>query len=276
MRKHRTAQGLSLAETAALAYGDEAKASRISELENGRVNRPHAKTVSALSRALKIPEDEVSTCQRPPLYEPRTADLMIDEQSNNHLPLLLATADLQFSAKNAMNTSIANEIDNLEITEKGKEHLDRALRRGYFQSRESVHRLLVSPIAQDIMFLIWRESDYVSEEALTATSSKKMLADDYLTRNSLTNLICEGSNLTKVREADALRRQVHRIVEALSIMGLVEQVVVRSNLKPLKATIKLDGLVRRALLAVSRVFADTLSLETEIKENSRPDKIGKP
>ena len=63
VRKYREMQGISASELAKAALGDEAKRSRISELETGKVKNPHAKTVDALRLYLNIPQDEIDACR---------------------------------------------------------------------------------------------------------------------------------------------------------------------------------------------------------------------
>lgn len=75
VRRYREAQGLSSGELAELAFGDTAKRSRISELENGRVARPHAKTIDALTSYLAIPIEEVDECREDPLKDNFSAKL---------------------------------------------------------------------------------------------------------------------------------------------------------------------------------------------------------
>lgn len=65
IRKYREAQGLSAGELAETALGDSAKRSRISEIENGKVKRPHARTIDALVGYLVIPQAEVDACRKP-------------------------------------------------------------------------------------------------------------------------------------------------------------------------------------------------------------------
>lgn len=78
VRRYREAQGLSAAELALAAFGDEAKRSRISELENGKVKRPQAKTISALQVYLNIPQKEVDGCRKPTASD---ADVYLRQQS---------------------------------------------------------------------------------------------------------------------------------------------------------------------------------------------------
>ena len=59
IKQKRGVEGLTQQELAVLAFGKEANKTRISELENGRVANPQAKTVDALIIALKISQDEI-------------------------------------------------------------------------------------------------------------------------------------------------------------------------------------------------------------------------
>lgn len=58
--KHkRGIEGLTQQSLAVLAFGDEGRKSRISELENGKIPRPHPKTVDAIAVALNISDIEL-------------------------------------------------------------------------------------------------------------------------------------------------------------------------------------------------------------------------
>lgn len=63
IRERRGIEGMTQQELAVKAFGEEARKSRISELENGRVENPHQKTVDALVLALNISDDEIRQCQ---------------------------------------------------------------------------------------------------------------------------------------------------------------------------------------------------------------------
>ncbi len=65
VRRYREAQGLTATELAEAALGDQAKRSRISELENGRVNNPQAPTIDKLALHLAIPQEEIDACRGP-------------------------------------------------------------------------------------------------------------------------------------------------------------------------------------------------------------------
>jgi len=69
VRRYREAQGLSSGELAIEAFNDEARRSRISELENGKVSRPQARTIDALRIALAIPQEEIDALHKPSLSD---------------------------------------------------------------------------------------------------------------------------------------------------------------------------------------------------------------
>ncbi|KCZ89735.1 helix-turn-helix domain-containing protein [Hyphomonas jannaschiana] len=77
IKQKRGVEGLTQQALAVLAFGDEAYKTRISELENGRVLNPQAKTIDALAVALNIAEDEINqlSAQR---HDPYIVDTLAD------------------------------------------------------------------------------------------------------------------------------------------------------------------------------------------------------
>jgi tetratricopeptide (TPR) repeat protein len=63
VRTKRGQEGLTQKALAIYAFDDESKVRRINDLETGAVNRPHAKTVDALTVALNISEEELANCR---------------------------------------------------------------------------------------------------------------------------------------------------------------------------------------------------------------------
>lgn len=59
IKARRGIEGLTQQALAVLAFGDEGAKTRISELENGKVARPHAKIVDAIITALDISKNEI-------------------------------------------------------------------------------------------------------------------------------------------------------------------------------------------------------------------------
>lgn len=59
IKKLRAEEGLTQEQLARLAFGDEGRKTRISELENGKVAKPQAKTVDLLVVALNIPQEKI-------------------------------------------------------------------------------------------------------------------------------------------------------------------------------------------------------------------------
>lgn len=77
VRVYRERQGCTGAEVALKALGDAAKRARLSDLENGKVKKPHAKIVNALVDFFDMAEEEVEACRREP-EPPPSADLPPD------------------------------------------------------------------------------------------------------------------------------------------------------------------------------------------------------
>lgn len=73
VKRRRAIEDISQEELAARAFGDPAKKTRISELENGKVANPRPSTVDALCTALNIDgeaiENFTKTKERPPEHE---------------------------------------------------------------------------------------------------------------------------------------------------------------------------------------------------------------
>ena len=59
IKRYRGIEGLTQQALAVRAFGKESYKTRISELENGRVENPHQKTIDALVVALNIPQPEL-------------------------------------------------------------------------------------------------------------------------------------------------------------------------------------------------------------------------
>ncbi|MGC8202503.1 helix-turn-helix domain-containing protein [Aliiroseovarius sp. PTFE2010] len=60
VKTRRGIEGLTQQALAVMAFGEESYKTRISELENGRIAKPHPKTVDALAVALNITDETIS------------------------------------------------------------------------------------------------------------------------------------------------------------------------------------------------------------------------
>lgn len=77
VRAKRGELGMTQQALAVAAFGDGARMSRISELETGKVSRPHQRTIALISRALSLTGSEVSACratQQEPVDPPMPAN----------------------------------------------------------------------------------------------------------------------------------------------------------------------------------------------------------
>ena len=126
VKRYREAQGLSAGELAELALGDKAKRSRLSELENGRVGRPHAKTIDALSNYLAIPLEEVDRCRSSQIENALSAELvkMLQAKLLEESPSA-TTAELEkFLHQSAKDwKEIVRKLEQLKNTQKAPESL---------------------------------------------------------------------------------------------------------------------------------------------------------
>ncbi|MEL6947906.1 MAG: helix-turn-helix transcriptional regulator [Pseudomonadota bacterium] len=107
VRRYREAHSLSAEALALRAFEDGAKRSRISELENGKVKRPHAKTIEALTSALDIPDDEVEACRR--TKPDAKADLTLTERLTERSQETATQLGLQTGLLVAMARRYADE-----------------------------------------------------------------------------------------------------------------------------------------------------------------------
>ncbi|EAR51131.1 hypothetical protein OG2516_18215 [Oceanicola granulosus HTCC2516] len=73
VRSYREDLGLSLRDLAVRAWDDEGRKATISRLENGRVERPAARTVMLIAHALDIPQSEIDNLREP--TQPLAANL---------------------------------------------------------------------------------------------------------------------------------------------------------------------------------------------------------
>lgn len=69
VKVRRGVEGLTQQQLAVNAFGEEGHKSRISELENGRTENPHQRTVDALVIALALSANDVAACRKPRVPE---------------------------------------------------------------------------------------------------------------------------------------------------------------------------------------------------------------
>jgi hypothetical protein len=179
--------------------------------------------------------------------------------------LALGTGDLLRTSLNVYTTQLSSELDLIQITEDGEELLHQLLDKpnSGFANRSSFKRTLLRPLARDIMFMIWRESKFISEKALVEAGLGRQVQDfcKHLTRNSLKNTICDGCEYMSASGGDALKRSIDRTCDALEVYGLVERTKIRDNLKPINGTRRLHALMTSVHMAVSHIFSRQLQLE---------------
>jgi hypothetical protein len=102
---------------------------------------------------------------------------------------------------------------------------------------------LCEPDGLTILVLIWNASPFITEEDLFRANLSRV---SDLTRASLGEVLAATDRRSLAYNSpDTFVRRAARIVEAAIALGLVEQVVDRPGLKPLRATEKLHDLLTR-------------------------------
>lgn len=197
------------------------------------------------------------------LSEPVSEESLTEEDFQQ--ALVLGTGDLLRTSLNVYTAHMAEELDSIPITQDGENLLNALIDKpnSGFTSHGSFKRILLSPLAQDMMYVVWRESQFVSDRALTEVGLGRQFQDPcrHLTRNSLKNVICDDRDHVNASGSDALKRSIDRICDALEVYGLVERNPIRKNLKPITGTQRLHTLMTSAHIAVSHVFARQLQSE---------------
>lgn len=177
--------------------------------------------------------------------------------------LLLGTDDLRRTANSLFKSQMSKELDRIPITEEGEALRNELMQQpnSSFANTDSFKRLLLSPLAQDIMSIIWRESDHVSARSVQGAGLGRQFhgTSKHLTRNSLKNSICDDSDEIRASGGDALKRSIDRICCALEVYGLIERTTIRGNLKPITATKRLYNLMAASTRPVTRLYAQQLS-----------------
>lgn len=174
----------------------------------------------------------------------------------------LGTGDLLHTALNAYTSRLSVELDEIRISDEGEELLAHLIDKpnSGFANRSSFKRMLLNPLAHDIMYIIWRESEFIPDAVLMEAKLGRQFREPekYLTRNSLKNAICDDRKHITASGGDALKRSIDRICDALEVYGLIDRAHIRQNLKPINGTQQLDALMSNAHTPASHIFADQL------------------
>lgn len=185
--------------------------------------------------------------------------------------LLLATGDFLRTSANLFGQQVATEIGCLTLTAEGEALRNTLMDKSNsdFPNTDSFKNVIFSNLAHEVMYIIWRESEFVSENALSVAGlSREFQAScRHLTRNSLKNRICDTRALLSSSDGDAIKRSIDRICDALEVYGLVERTELRPNLKPMCGTRRLHNVMERANLSVAHLFARQL----QTKEGAEND-----
>lgn len=114
VRNKRGLAGLTQEQLAARAYGDPSLKSRISEIETGRVKRPHQRTIDTLAIALSISQEELSRVSSEARSQSISEVALIDQTIlENEISANLAQAIQELSDLSKSIIEINSQINNL-------------------------------------------------------------------------------------------------------------------------------------------------------------------
>lgn len=101
-----------------------------------------------------------------------------------------------------------------------------------------------------LLSLIWKESDYCTDEHLKAAGASRQFEGVALTRNGIASELCKrmGPVDDILRATTAIQREVGRVIDAAEAYGLVEPDAsrrgeTRDNYKPIRATLRMHRLM---------------------------------
>jgi hypothetical protein len=209
------------------------------------------------------------------VLEPETAIEMKDSgNSNTNSPksqnsqsaldqaLALATGDLLSTAQNIYVSALADSIKRIRVSDDGSRLMRALLEKNSpgFTNIKSFQRILTTSLAQDVMYIIWKESESIAAPCLSITEIGTEFDDseNRLTRNALKNLLCEKRKNTDPRVGDSMKRSIDRICDALEVFGLTERTTIRENLKPISGTAELNEIMTEVYCNVAEILFEQI------------------
>ena len=215
--KYREAQGLGPEELANEALGDGAKRSRIWELENGKVARPQAKTISALQVYLNIPQCEVDACRQdaPSPAEPQSTPAEDAALAHvvSHLSKELKETAREAGIREAAILTLARRISaDVDDVDQALRELERAVEIAIEMQSEKGHASNIDRFVDDV---IERMADLSAEgRDDEASEAADEAFADWLERQEREKLAAEKL-LEQALRTDLLRRDAKKAAKRL-------------------------------------------------------------
>lgn len=178
----------------------------------------------------------------------------------NQQALLLSTGELIFSLETLCNITMKKLLEMMPLSADGEAYLNDRIKKTRFRNSDSPRKYLLSPLALQIMFIIWRASPNISDESLVISGQPRIFDEERknLTQNAISDVICENLNMT-ASEVKSTTMLVGRIVDALIVYDLVERLHIRPTLKPLRGTPRLHSLMTSVLAGAGELIAAQIS-----------------
>lgn len=177
-----------------------------------------------------------------------------------HVAISFSTDDLLRKSITTFRDNLSSELGSLLLSTCGEELLSELISKKTFSNSDSPRKILLQPLAHDVMSLLWRESPYIDVRALEISGYSKVFASDenQLTRFSLANEICGSQADLDVRDMNRLKRTIDRICDALEVFELLDRTEVRPNFKPIQGTERLHSIMTRSTHAVAQLYQSQL------------------
>lgn len=193
-------------------------------------------------------------------------DLEVNDKSDQVAidAFLLATADLLHTPTRTYERTMRDQLSKMEMLSDGNTALDRGIANGAFKSVASAQNLLMQPLAQDTMFLIWKSAPFLSDEGLELAGFVRPNHGNELNKNQLVKLVSKGIDPSE----GVLQRVsigVSRCLLAMEVFELVRVEKIRTNLLNIVAQPKLDELMRASLSSAAVIFSDQLHGDNDEK-----------
>ena len=146
-------------------------------------------------------------------------------------------------------------LDAQVIYQRAIEQIISEPRQGIFKKDQiRLSKILLSMPTMLILLVIWKESDFVTEEDLSKVGMKKSfsLGNPLNCHGMARQLAVDAYDLAKVQ------KRIRGIVEAGQAYGLIEREVARSKLVEISGTVSLDALMRAMSIDLRVAFISAI------------------
>ncbi len=117
---------------------------------------------------------------------------------------------------------------------------------------------LRSEFSRQALTLLWKESKFVSNEALTKCGFEKIFKEGDINKNSLATAYCRAAGIVDLDKHNAIKTDIQRLSWAAEAFGLISQSNSEGQSKPLEGTQLLNKLMISTNMACVKIILQTL------------------